>query len=119
MGEMASGGGWKAAAALTFLATVFTAAIWLSPEDGPRWWNESFDNVLPAPAAFNVGLLLLTGLAYGLSLPRRPGHWAAPAPRPLLPIRARTMLFTAWLALNVWWFVQGIRERDFQKKPSW
>ncbi|KXZ50746.1 hypothetical protein GPECTOR_15g431 [Gonium pectorale] len=36
-----------------------------------------------------------------------------------MPSRAKALLFYFWIALNVVWFIQGIRYRDFTRKPKW
>ncbi len=72
--------------ALTVAASVFTAAIWLSPEDDPLCLNASFADVVPAPAAFNLGLLTPDWVgvrpfaATGLPPPRGPRSPSVHAP---------------------------------------
>ncbi|PNH08218.1 hypothetical protein TSOC_005222 [Tetrabaena socialis] len=64
------------------------------------------------PHVANASLLALAGLVY--TLVSRGSNV-----RPPLPLRARAVVFYCWLLLNAVWFVAGIRERDFSKKPRW
>ncbi|GFR49986.1 hypothetical protein Agub_g12130, partial [Astrephomene gubernaculifera] len=106
---------WLATGAICLAGVAMSFAVWSSNDSallGLSWpWGKSF----PAPAAANLILLLLVGVMLACFAPAM----RESAGRPVLPLRARTIIFYTWLLLNLYWFVEGIRYRDFQKKPKW
>ncbi|GLC44624.1 Ferric reductase-like transmembrane component [Pleodorina starrii] len=102
--------------AVLLTGVVLTCGIWLSEESSFLGLLWPLHNIISAPAATNILLFVLAGASYALFAPRawRGVHQG----RPILPLQAKTLIFFAWLLLNLFWFIAGIRGRDF-RKPSW
>jgi hypothetical protein len=95
---------WRPTLSLLTIALLGTVLVWLSPDDnhiwGLRWpWEET----LPLAAALNVLLLMGVAVLYAATRP----SWRSSAWRPLLPLRARTTIFYAWLLVNAYFYIGG------------
>ncbi|KAG2425448.1 hypothetical protein HXX76_013658 [Chlamydomonas incerta] len=107
---------WRPCLSILGIALLGAVLVWLSPDESHVWgipwpWEET----VPLAAAINVLLLVGVGALYAATRPA----WRSSAWRPLLPLRARTVIFYAWLFLNAYFYLGGIRNRDFAKKPGW
>ncbi|EFJ51202.1 hypothetical protein VOLCADRAFT_88039 [Volvox carteri f. nagariensis] len=100
---------WLPASLVIFAGVVLTCSIWLSEESSLAAIPWPWHNFIPPPAVTNAILLAFAGVTCIV---------LAPAGRPLLPLRAKSLIYFFWLGLNLLWFIAGIRDRDF-RKPSW
>ncbi len=92
---------WLPTCLVLLTSLALTSGIWLSGDSSIAGLPWPWHHVVPIPALTNIILLVLIGVGFSLLAP-----WRSEG-RPLLPLSARTLIFAAWLALNLIWLFAG------------